>query len=388
MNTIIEIILIFLFAVLIYTYLLFPLVIRIIASFCKNDFLQDETLQSISILISAYNEEKVIKERIINISNLIYDFDKIEVLVGSDCSTDSTNEILTDLEKKYSWLKVYIFKERRGKVPVLNKLVDIAKNEILVFTDANTEFSQESIKILASNFNSGKVGGASGRLILKEPKENFNKSNLEKKYWGYETKIKICEGKCGVLIGASGGMYAIRRKLFNPMPENKAVTDDLFVPLSILNQGYQFIYDINSIGYEEVSHQLIHEYKRKERFAATNFQTIGYFKNLLFNKNILLSFSLWSHKILRWFTPIFFIVILITNLLLFPYNEVFKILIYIQLAFYLLAVFGFLLKNIKIKIIIFTVPFYFALANIALFIGLIKFVFKKHTAYWQSTPRI
>lgn len=373
--------------ILVYTYLIYPVLIKFISLFFHNLNIEQEYYPSVSILISAYNEEKVIAQKIENIAKLNYDFDKIEVLIGSDCSEDNTNKILEEFKKKYIWLSVYLFDERRGKAIVLNDLVKNSKNEVLVFSDADTIFDCNIITHLSSHFNDQKVGGVSGRIILSEPEKNFNKSIEEKLYWGYEDFIKSSEGRCGIVISANGGNYAIRRNLFINIPTEKAVTDDLFTTLAILKQGFKFLNDYNAIAFEDVANEVIDEYKRKKRYAATNFQTIAYFKELIFNKNILISLALWSHKIFRWITPILFFLIFFINILLYHYNKYFDVLFYLQLTFYLLALFGFILQKYKIRFRIFTFPFYFVFTNIAMSVGFLNFLFKKHTAYWESTPR-
>ena len=195
---------------------------------------------SISIIISAYNEEKVIAQRINNIKNLDYDFNKLELIIGSDCSSDKTNEILTQKSQEHSWVRALIFSTRRGKATVLNDLVQLAKNEILVFTDANTKFDKNALTKLVSRFSDKTVGGVCGRLELEEPADHFEKSNREKLYWKYETHLKNLEGNFGILIAANGGIYAIRKQLFVKFPDHEAITDDLYQTFSVLNQGYQF----------------------------------------------------------------------------------------------------------------------------------------------------
>ncbi len=123
----------------------------------------------VSIIISAYNEEKVIKDRIENIAIQNYDFKKLELIIGSDCSSDNTNEILLSLSKKYSWLSIYKFNERRGKSAVLNDLVKKANGPILIFSDANTEFEKDAVYNLIKEFTSPIIGGVSGKLELVEP---------------------------------------------------------------------------------------------------------------------------------------------------------------------------------------------------------------------------
>lgn len=373
---------------LIHAYILYPVSLRIFTWFKrKPEIVKPHTYPSISIIISAYNEEKVITGRINNIKNLDYDFNKLELIIGSDCSSDRTNEILTQKSQEHSWVRTQNFSTRRGKATVLNDLVQLAKNEILVFTDANTKFENDTIQKLVSKFSDAKVGGVCGRLELEEPLENFDKTNREKLYWRYETYLKNLEGDLGILIAANGGIYAIRKDLFIKFPAGEAITDDLYQTFAILNQDYNFLYASEAIASEEVSKEIMVEFRRKVRFAATNFQTLKFFKGLLFQKKVMLSYALWSHKILRWFAPLILILLLVTNFLLINYGQFYYIIFIVQAGFYISAFIGYMLNVIKVNVSFFSLIYYYVLTNLALLIGLFKFFSKKHANVWDSTPR-
>jgi len=346
-----------------------------------------QSLPSISILISAYNEEKVIEDRIENIKNLNYDFSKVELIIGSDCSADGTEEILSRLSKDYNWLTVKFFKERRGKAAVLNEIVNLAKNEIIVFTDANTKFDKDALLKLISPFSSRNIGGVCGRLILEEPKEEYESTNKERLYWKYETYLKYNEGKLGILISANGGIYAIRKNIFKQFPKEFAVTDDLYQTLAILNQNYGFVYAHDAKAYEDISKEIITEFNRKVRFATTNFQTIKLFRNLLVNKNIFLSFVIWSHKLLRWLVPGMAILLFIASLLLINHSKIYYVSFIIQAGFYLSALIGYFFHKLNVNGWIFSIVYYYLFTNLALLVGLIKFLSGESTYTWDSTPR-
>lgn len=385
MFLILEILFLLILVLLVNSYLLYPVLITLMAKRKRIPELPGAGL-SVSILISAYNEEKVIRQRIENIDSLEYDKDSLEVIVGSDCSSDNTNQILIDLASQYSWLKVHIFQNRRGKAAVINDLAQKAVNEILIFSDANTVFDKNALKNLINKFNSKEIGGVSGRLILSD--ENITTESVEeKKYWMLETLIKQAEGKLGILIGANGGIFAIRKGLFTQIPIKKAVTDDFFLSLSVLSRGYKFLYASDAVAHENVANDVISEYKRKKRFTSTNYQTLSFFKDLLFNKNFLLSYAFWSHKVLRWFLPFQLILLFILSAVLFSSGIIFKIIFYLQIAVYIFAVIGSLLSLIKIRFFMFSLPYFFVVTNVALVSGFVKFLKKGHSVIWESTQR-
>ncbi len=388
----VELVIIFIFWFLVYlpfhAYLIYPLSMGIFSHFKSKDTapLSTEPL-SVSIIISAFNEEIVIENRVLNIAELDYNFDEVEVLIGSDGSSDRTNEILLELEKKFSWLSVFIFKKQRGKSAVVNDLVTKSNNQILVFTDANTIFSANALTLLVQDYANSSIGGVCGRLILSEPKNNFNRSNREKAYWDYETLLKKFEGKLGVLISSNGGIYSVRKNLFKRIPVDKAVTDDLFTTLAVLKQGYQFSYNYQATASEEVSRNLKSELKRKIRFAATNFQTLSFFKKILFSRNTLLSYTFWSHKVFRWYMPFILLILLLCNIFLLNTDTLYLLTFYLQVLFYFLTLIGLLFAIYNIRVPIISLFSFFSLTNLALALGWVNYILGKHRAQWQSTPR-
>jgi hypothetical protein len=157
--------------------------------------------------------------------------------------------------------------------------------------------------------------------------------------------------------------------------------------LAILNQNYFFLYSYDAVASEEVSKEIITEFRRKVRFAATNFQTLKFFPQLLTAKKLLISYALWSHKIIRWFVPIILIVLFITNALLINDSIMYYIIFLIQSFFYSAAILGFIFNKLKINIPIFGIIYYYIYTNIALLVGLIKFLFGRQAYIWESTPR-
>lgn len=370
---------------IIHSFFFYP-VILILLNRLKSSIhsIKDNQNKSLSILIAAYNEEKVIKDRIENLAEQNYDFEKVEVFVGSDNSKDKTDEILLELSQKYKWLKFFSYKQRGGKAGVLNKLIKEAKNEIIVFTDANTIFDKNVLKNLVKYFDNNDIGGVCGKLILKSEDSDDNE---ESRYWSYETMIKQVEGDLGISIAANGGIFAIRKELYTQIPTEKAVTDDLFLSLKVLSKGYKFAYASDARAYENTANSLNEEMQRKIRFSATNFQTLLACKDLLFHKNLLLSYAFWSHKVIRWFLPLLLIFIFISNYLLISFGSFYNLFFILQVIFYAFSFIGFILYKFKIRFMIFTLPYYFYLSNYALVMGFIKFIKGQNSVIWESTKR-
>ncbi|MFO7525320.1 MAG: glycosyltransferase [Ignavibacteriaceae bacterium] len=365
---------------------MYPIIIFGLSKCCKSEIKENRKFSSVSILVSVYNEQKVIRDRIENLISSDYSGLTYEIIVGSDGSNDKTNEILKQLEIEYSELRVEYFVTQRGKASVINDLVDLAKNEILIFTDANTIFSKNAIQKLLNAFENKYIGGVCGRLILNESQNKLSGSINEKRYWQLETYLKKWEGKCGTVIGANGGIFAVQKRLFEKLPVDKPVTDDFLTTMNILNKDYKFVYASDAIAFEEVAPKIKDEFRRKVRFSSTNFQTLTYLRSVLLGKG-LITFAFWSHKIFRWFMPVIFILIFILNVVLLIYGDIFWLFFLFQLSFYAISILGFLLSKISYRISLLSVPYFFLLTNVALLIGFVKFIFNKHSSSWESTPR-
>ena len=207
---------------LFYSYILYPIILEIIfltKSKGKQLPASSSQLPSISILLSVFNEEKVIEEKIKNIFECDYPNDKLEIIIGNDCSSDSTRNILERIKIDHSQLTIHNFETRRGKPSVLNDLVNAASGEIILLTDANILFEKDAIKKLVAHFSDTKIGLVGGNIINKASGKGI--SNQEKTYINRENRIKFLEGKnFGSMIGPFGGFYALRKNLYQTVPEN------------------------------------------------------------------------------------------------------------------------------------------------------------------------
>lgn len=383
--TLLAICIFFLVAFLIINaHVIYPVVLLVGAHFKRGTHFERRQTPLVSVIIAAYNEEKFIAQRIENILQSDYSPDKIEILIGSDASSDRTNEILTEYAGKIPQLRIFLFPERRGKVFQLNDLVREAKGEILLFSDANTIFLPETMGKLISAFGDESVGGVCGRLILKDEDRPIHEGVEEKLYWEIEQFLKVAEGKLGILIGATGGVYAIRKNLYRTVPP---MSDDLFIGLEVLRQGYKMVYEPQAMAFEEIPQDIRAEFKRKKRVASLDYPAILMFPSLLVNKNLLLSYAFWSHKITRWFLSHLLLVLFILSAVLSVQYPAIGYFFLLQVVFYGFAGIGYFLSKNKIRMVLFSLPYYFVLTNIAFFLGFLTFIRKKQSVLWQSTQR-
>jgi cellulose synthase/poly-beta-1,6-N-acetylglucosamine synthase-like glycosyltransferase len=368
---------------ILYTYLIYPFLIAVFALvFGKNPTSKD-MYPKVSLVVSMYNESKVIADKIANSFGLNYPKDKIEIVLGSDGSIDKTAEIV----KSYNdtRIKFYDFPVRRGKISVINDLIGKSTGEIIILSDANTILENNAVKELVSWFHDTSVGCVCGKLELKAADDGHN-AEFEGIYWKYESFIKEQEGKLGCLLGANGGIYAIRKELFSPLPAD-TIIDDFLIPIRILYAGYKVYYNASALAYEETAKTIAQESIRKVRIGAGNYQAMVYACDLLNISHGLSSFVFWSHKVLRWFVPFLLIIVLLSNLLLIR-QSFYLILFLLQLIFYLCVFTGFLIDKFRVsKFKIFVGFYYFYLMNLSLLLGFFNFLRGKQTAVWIRTDR-
>lgn len=377
------------FTAVFHSYVLFPTIIRVMASGKKAYWENGDNTepQFVSILISAFNEEDVIEEKIQSILNSQYKKDKFEILIGSDCSTDRTNEILEKLAAdKANNLSFYPFDARQGKPNIINILSKKAKGDILILSDANVMFDPGTIRELVMPFDDPDIGLVDSQMVnIGLKKEGI--SHQEKAYISREVKIKHEESLIwGTMMGPFGGCFAIRKSLFQPVPSNFLV-DDFYLNMLVLESGSKAINNPKAMVYEDVSNDLAIEFKRKIRIATGNFQNLSRFKKLLWPPWSGLAFSFLSHKVIRWLGPFFLILAFGSSLYLAFHSKIYLFLFSAYLIVLILPLLDWLLKKLNFHIFILRFITHFCAMNLAMLVGFVRKNKGVKSNVWEPTKR-
>lgn len=296
-----------------HTYVLFPLLLgRLARGKQQNQNVyppQAANLPAVDILLAAHNEEAVIVEKIRSTFATTYPLDRLRLLVGSDNSSDGTNGLLAGLAREFPQLHVEAYTQRTGKPGVIENLARQATAPVLVLTDANVFFAPDTLYHLVKHFQQPKIGLVGGHILNPEHRAE-GISGQEKAYLERENQIKYQEGVVwGSMMGAFGGCFAVRRACYHPAPAAFLV-DDFYITLAVLRDGFQAINELDAVCYEDVSDRLPEEFRRKARISAGNFQNLKEFRALLGPRWGGVAFALWSHKVLRWYTPLLLLALL------------------------------------------------------------------------------
>ena len=337
-------------------------------------------LPAVSVLIAAWNEASCIGKRIENLLMQDYPADRLEILIGSDGSTDETDAIV----QKYAARGVKLSRaERSGKAAVLNRLLGIAHGEVLVMTDANTEFERDAIRRLVQPLRDPDVGLVCGRLRLHSPLDG---PAAEGAYWKLESLLKLYESRRGCVMGANGGIYAVRKHLFTPLPAGTLV-DDFVAALRVLEAGSMVRYEPEAVAHEEAAPDHLGEYRRRVRIAAGCFRAISQYRDLLSPRHGFTAFALWSHKMLRWIVPQAMLIALVTNFLLAGSGRVYSLALFGQCAMYFFAALSLLGLTPRRLRAVADAAAHFVEMNAALLVGFVKFCRGAQGQTWPRTER-
>ncbi len=377
---------------IVYTWLFYMLGLyllsKIVKVFKTSNYFMVETpnhltpqLPFVSVIVAAYNEEKVIARRIENLLEQDYPKERIEIIVASDGSTDRTVEIA----KKYESQGVIVldFKTNRGKASVHNDSVDVAKGDVLLFTDAETVFEKDfiinGIKWLANS----KYGCGAGELEFYY-KDEIGKS--ESMYWKIEKKMRYWEFLVEILPFASGGCFFIRKELYERIPPYSDI--DNVLTLKTIAKGYKIFYAKDAKASDVAVNSSASFYKKRVRTTLRSFgDMVRCLPELFKKRKFTILWVLFSHRILRWLTGFFMGVVFLVNLLLVNKGLLYVTLFICQLVFYFFVLLGWYGEYKDRKSLIYKcgkIAFSFLLANLASSIGIIQLLRGSRILVWKN----
>lgn len=380
-----------LFLLIFYCYLAYPLLLAVVARLAPKPVRKGAHEPRVSVVLSVWNEEDVIERKMRNLLSLDYPREKIEFWIGSDGSTDQTEEILANIRDPR--VHTIANSQRQGKMATLNVLVDAARrntpagDDIIVFTDARQEFEQNAITKLVSNFADPAVGCVSGELIFKQKEGEGGTARGVNLYWNYEKFLRSQESKIHSLLGATGAIYAIRKELFEQIPID-IVLDDMYVPLKIIQKGYRAILDDSAKAYDRAADSPREEHRRKVRTLFGNYQIFGIFPDMFNPLRSPVAIQFFSHKLLRVIAPFLMIALFAVNV---PLTVIgfYRLAFAFQILFYVMATAGALSRHQKHGIFKFIskacyVPYVFCLLNFSALVGFLNFLASKQEVTWRK----
>jgi cellulose synthase/poly-beta-1,6-N-acetylglucosamine synthase-like glycosyltransferase len=371
------------FVLLGYVYLGYPLIAALRAAIQPRSHAKSSIEPMVSVIVAACNEGDCIATRIENLLALDYPQNRLEIIVGSDGSTDDT--VVRARRYEDEQVKVRPFFDRRGKPALLNRLVPAACGEIVVFADARQRFERGALKALVASFADPNVGAVSGELILTADRDAATACHGACFYWRYEKYIRSMESRVDSTIGTTGAIYAIRRGLFEPIPDD-TILDDLLIPLRIVRRGYRVLFEPEARAYDRTPATAGQEFSRKTRTIAGTFQLFARERWLFYPLRNRLWFQTFSHKGLRLILPALHLALFVANLAvvdLWPYRWILSA----QLAFYAATLLGCTALLGRRRPLLVSVPYTMCLLCWATMVGFARTLTHRQPVTWERVSR-
>ncbi len=362
-----------------YVYAGYPLLVYLASVLFPREVKFVDIEPTVTVLITAFNEEKAIRDKIDNTLRIEYPKDKIEILVASDGSTDRTDQIVNQFADRD--VKLFRVEGRVGKTATQNAAVEQATGEIILFSDATTAYRPDVFRKLLPYFGDETVGCVAGRLVYVDD-ESTNVGKGAQSYWGYETFIKIAESGTCSLIGASGCLYAVRKSAYEPLyPE---ACSDFLICTSIYRKGLRSVFAPEAICTEETNRDARHELKMRVRVISQTFTDLWRNRDMLNPfKSGFFAVELISHKLMRYAVPLILFVAFLASIALAGQSLFYLAVLAGQTAFYMLAVAGWILERLGRRVSLLAMPLYFVLANLASVLAFYKFLRGETYTRWE-----
>jgi len=364
---------------LVYVYVLYPVAARLLAARFRLAATDADLALSVSIIVTAYNEEKGILAKLDNLLALDYPKELVDIIVASDASNDATDRLVRDCgSERVQLLRV---EGRQGKTACQNAAAAVARGEILIFTDATTRLDAGVPRALVRRFHADDVGCVAGRLVYVSRTENVTGRGGEA-YWDYEIKLRVAESALGSLVGVSGCLYAVRHSAYRAI--NPSLISDFVVSMKMREQSLRTVLAADAVCYEETLNRGAHELSMRVRVAIRSINALVCERRFLNPWRYgVFAWQLWSHKVLRYASPFLWLIALGTNLALALSRPLYGALLVCQSAVILAGIMGFALHSRVAKLGMLSRPYYFLLTNLASFIAALRYAKGERMVTWK-----
>ncbi len=367
----------FLFGIF-HAYFGYPISLILITAFVQKKVRKGPYNASATLIITAFNEEKRIREKLENSLALEYNKDKLQILVASDGSTDATNEIVRSYADK--GIELLEVTNRGGKENAQKEAVPHARGDIIVFSDVATILDPHGLKEIISNFADPSVGCVSSedKLIGRD-----GKPSGEGFYVHYEMWLRRLESRVNSLVGLSGSFFAARKEVCQDFSGD--VQSDFRTLLSSMKLGLRGVIDPKAVGrYLDIADET-REFERKVRTVLRGMTV--FFKHIEFLHVLrygLFSYQFFCHKLMRWLVPFFLAGMLVSNSLLASSTTLFATFLGGQLLFYGVAVYGWMTPHSRG---IFKIPLFLLVVNASIAVAWYQYLVGKRVVLWTPSER-
>lgn len=384
MHLLLSLILVACLLMLVHTYIGYP-VWMLSKKADDRKWITDET-PDVTVLLAVFNEIDIIRRKMESMVSYDYPSEKFTILIGSDASDDGTNEVLKSFADQYPCIQLHLFTNRRGKAEVMEDLISRVRTEIVVFTDADTLFRTDTVRKLVAPFTDPKIGGVQGN-IKSIRLDRSDALEQESVFNDIEMKIKMAQSSNGMVIGAIGSIFAMRKSLYEHVPYG-IIVDDFFLFMTILKKGFQTIFAVDSVSDLYVSGDVKLQFKRKMRIGSGNFMAFGIFGDMALPWNGAIGFHYFSYKVLRWFGPFLMVISYLSVCGLSFFDTRYLLLAALGTFIFLTVPIDSLLRKMGIQFKVLRYIAHFVLMNIAMLAGFFRYHFRGNSAAWNNPKKV
>ncbi len=380
-----EIIFWLLLLLMTYTVTGYPVILSLVARMRKErTYPPAEDRPMVSFVVAAYNEEANIRNKLDNLKTVDYDPDKIEFIIGSDASEDDTDCIVRKAAESDPRIRYFRLERRGGKIAVLQRAIELAGGEVIVFTDCSVRTDAEIMPKILSSFVGPTVGLVSSRDVW--IKDCTGSPGGQHDYISYEMNIRRMESRLNSLVSASGSFFAVRRTLFRAYGADQA--DDFALPLQIYRQGYKVIHRDDLVGYVPMVPSSEAEVSRRARIIRAGIRTvlanIGLLNPLRYP---VFAWQLWSHKVLKWLFPFMAMAALVIGVALWNYGVVYRLIVLLYGVIAALGILGLFLPGRSLPGRLIRKMTFLLLSSAAVVIAWYKVIFGETSTTWEPSHR-
>lgn len=370
-----------------YAYLGYPALLWVLTRLVKPTTTEksdkEERLPSVTLIVSAYNEEKVIAEKIHNALSLDYPADLLEIVIVSDGSFDRTPQIVSEFADRGVVLRHY--EGRIGKTACLNRAVPLATGQIIVFSDANSKYDKDALKALVQPFQDSGVGFVTGWTRYSSGDDTSVGDSLGL-YSKLELLTKQLESRLGSCVGADGAIFAIRKNVYVPLKDYDI--NDFVIPLTVIEQGYRGVLAGKAVCDEQDAGGTKGEFHRQVRITNRTIRAIVNHRQLLNPfKFGFFSIELFSHKLCKFLVPLFMIGFFVANLFLVSQSSFFLATFISQVIIFSGSFLAIYVSGQTVSVRVIKGAYAFILINMAILVAWMKYLRGETYTTWSPTQR-
>lgn len=367
-----------------YVYVGYPLLVYLVSVLLTREVRRETIEPRVTVLITAFNEEAAIRDKLENTLALEYPAGKLEILVASDGSTDRTDAIVLEFADR-GGVRLFRQEGRAGKTVTQNNAVLQATGDIILFSDATTEYDPDVLRRLLPAFADETVGCVAGRLVYMD-KAGSGVSSGAKSYWNYETFLKSAESSACSLIGASGCLYAVRRSAYEPMYAEAC--SDFLICTALYRQGLRSVFEPDAVCFEYTNSRASDEFAMRVRVIMQTYTDLWRNRDMINPfKSGFYAVEMVSHKWLRYAVPVMLAAIFLSSGILAYFYDLFDLVFTAQILFYATAAAGWVFERSGRHILPLAIPLYFVLANLASVMAFFRFIKGERTTTWEPVRR-